>query len=191
MEANRRQCSEIGSLALRAIATTCSATRKVLTGQLRELERDQIIARRSFRQRWERVDYQLPHTGETVSINSDGEMGQETQKTHGCERNSRARRQSPHGARTQRAQSLMRHRSIDLANRRSCPQQFQSTAEQREAYIPGGTVVGRCVMENPPRKREVQRLVLRWTLRRLGPAKVLLTSFTGNTGCDNYSAGSE
>jgi DNA-binding HxlR family transcriptional regulator len=42
------------------------ATRKVLIGQLRELEKDQIISRKSFGQRWERVEYQLTAYGRTL-----------------------------------------------------------------------------------------------------------------------------
>jgi hypothetical protein len=49
------------------------ATRKVLTGHLRELEKDQIISRKSFGQRWERVEYQLPAYGVPVLIDPDGE----------------------------------------------------------------------------------------------------------------------
>src|SRR5215469_12743847 len=42
------------------------ATRKVLTEQLRELEQDQVIARKSFGQRWERVEYSLTPYGRTL-----------------------------------------------------------------------------------------------------------------------------
>jgi DNA-binding HxlR family transcriptional regulator len=42
------------------------ATRKVLTDQLRELEEDQIISRKAFGQRWERVEYQLTPYGRTL-----------------------------------------------------------------------------------------------------------------------------
>ena len=42
------------------------ATRKVLTAQLRELEEDQIIARKVLGQRWERVDYALTPYGQTL-----------------------------------------------------------------------------------------------------------------------------
>jgi len=42
------------------------ATRKVLTEQLRELEQDQLIARKSFGQRWERVEYSLTPYGRTL-----------------------------------------------------------------------------------------------------------------------------
>jgi DNA-binding HxlR family transcriptional regulator len=42
------------------------ATRKVLTEQLRELEEDQIIARKVLGQRWERVDYALTPYGRTL-----------------------------------------------------------------------------------------------------------------------------
>src|ERR1700681_169040 len=42
------------------------ATRKVLTGQLRELEKDRIISRKSFGQRWARVEYQLTAYGRTL-----------------------------------------------------------------------------------------------------------------------------
>ncbi len=41
------------------------ATRKVLTGQLRELEEDQIVARKVFGQKWERVEYALTPYGQT------------------------------------------------------------------------------------------------------------------------------
>ena len=42
------------------------ATKKVLTAQLRELEEDQIIARKVLGQRWERVDYTLTPYGQTL-----------------------------------------------------------------------------------------------------------------------------
>ena len=42
------------------------ATRKVLTEQLRELERDQIIIRKVLGQRWERVEYALTAYGRTL-----------------------------------------------------------------------------------------------------------------------------
>jgi DNA-binding HxlR family transcriptional regulator len=42
------------------------ASQKVLTGQLRELERDGIIARRSSEKRWERVEYSLTPYGRTL-----------------------------------------------------------------------------------------------------------------------------
>ncbi len=42
------------------------ATRKVLTAQLRELEEDQIIARKVLGQRRERVDYTLTPYGQTL-----------------------------------------------------------------------------------------------------------------------------
>lgn len=42
------------------------ATRKVLTAQLRELEEDQIIARKVLGKRWERVDYALTPYGQTL-----------------------------------------------------------------------------------------------------------------------------
>jgi DNA-binding HxlR family transcriptional regulator len=42
------------------------ATKKVLTGQLRELEKDRIISRKSFGQKWERVEYQLTAYGRTL-----------------------------------------------------------------------------------------------------------------------------
>jgi DNA-binding HxlR family transcriptional regulator len=42
------------------------ASRKVLTEQLRELEDDQIISRKPFGQRWERVEYELTAYGRTL-----------------------------------------------------------------------------------------------------------------------------
>jgi DNA-binding HxlR family transcriptional regulator len=42
------------------------ASRKVLTEQLRELEEDQIILRKAFGQRWERVEYELTAYGRTL-----------------------------------------------------------------------------------------------------------------------------
>jgi DNA-binding HxlR family transcriptional regulator len=42
------------------------ASRKVLTEQLRELEDDQIISRKAFGQRWERVEYELTAYGRTL-----------------------------------------------------------------------------------------------------------------------------
>ena len=42
------------------------ASRKVLTEQLRELEDDQIISRKAFGQRWERVEYELSAYGRTL-----------------------------------------------------------------------------------------------------------------------------
>jgi DNA-binding HxlR family transcriptional regulator len=42
------------------------ASRKVLTDQLRELEGDQIISRKAFGQRWERVEYELTAYGRTL-----------------------------------------------------------------------------------------------------------------------------
>ena len=42
------------------------ASRKVLTEQLRELEGDQIISRKAFGQRWERVEYELTGYGRTL-----------------------------------------------------------------------------------------------------------------------------
>jgi DNA-binding HxlR family transcriptional regulator len=42
------------------------ASRKVLTEQLRELEDDQIISRKAFGRRWERVEYGLTAYGRTL-----------------------------------------------------------------------------------------------------------------------------
>ena len=42
------------------------ASRKVLTEQLRELAGDQIISRKAFGQRWERVEYELTAYGRTL-----------------------------------------------------------------------------------------------------------------------------
>jgi DNA-binding HxlR family transcriptional regulator len=42
------------------------ASRKVLTEQLRELEEDQVISRKAFGQRWERVEYELTAYGRTL-----------------------------------------------------------------------------------------------------------------------------
>jgi len=42
------------------------ASRKVLAEQLRELEDDQIISRKAFGQRWERVEYELTVYGRTL-----------------------------------------------------------------------------------------------------------------------------
>ena len=42
------------------------ATRKVLTEQLRELEEDRITTRKTFGQRWERVEYSLTPYGRTL-----------------------------------------------------------------------------------------------------------------------------
>jgi DNA-binding HxlR family transcriptional regulator len=42
------------------------ATRKVLTEQLRELEDDRIIARRTAEKKWERVEYSLTSYGRTL-----------------------------------------------------------------------------------------------------------------------------
>jgi DNA-binding HxlR family transcriptional regulator len=42
------------------------ATRKVITEQLRELEEDGIISRKAFKQRWERVEYELTAYGRTL-----------------------------------------------------------------------------------------------------------------------------
>jgi DNA-binding HxlR family transcriptional regulator len=42
------------------------ATRKVLTGQLRELEGDCIITRRTSEKKWERVEYSLTSYGRTL-----------------------------------------------------------------------------------------------------------------------------
>ena len=42
------------------------ASRKVLTEQLRELEDDQIILRKAFGQKWERVEYELTAYGRTL-----------------------------------------------------------------------------------------------------------------------------
>jgi DNA-binding HxlR family transcriptional regulator len=42
------------------------AARKVLTEQLRELEKDQIITRKVLGQRWERVEYALTPYGRTL-----------------------------------------------------------------------------------------------------------------------------
>ncbi len=45
---------------------TPEATTKVLTDQLRELEQDQIISRKAFGQKWERVEYRLTAYGRTL-----------------------------------------------------------------------------------------------------------------------------
>ena len=42
------------------------ASRKVLTEQLRELEGDQIISRKVFGEKWERVEYELTSYGRTL-----------------------------------------------------------------------------------------------------------------------------
>jgi DNA-binding HxlR family transcriptional regulator len=42
------------------------ATQKVLTEQLRELENDGIIVRRTSQKRWERVEYSLTSYGRTL-----------------------------------------------------------------------------------------------------------------------------
>jgi len=42
------------------------ASRKVLAEQLRELEDDQIVSRKAFGQRWERVEYELTVYGRTL-----------------------------------------------------------------------------------------------------------------------------
>ena len=42
------------------------ASRKVLTEQLRELEGDQIISRKAFGEKWERVEYELTAYGRTL-----------------------------------------------------------------------------------------------------------------------------
>src|SRR5437879_7228088 len=42
------------------------ATRKVLTEQLRELEQDQIVSRRTFGHTWEGVEYELTVYGRTL-----------------------------------------------------------------------------------------------------------------------------
>ena len=42
------------------------ASRKVLTEQLRELEGDQIISRKAFGEKWERVEYELTPYGQTL-----------------------------------------------------------------------------------------------------------------------------
>jgi DNA-binding HxlR family transcriptional regulator len=42
------------------------ATRKVLTEQLRELEEDQIVSRRTFGHTWEGVEYELTVYGRTL-----------------------------------------------------------------------------------------------------------------------------
>jgi len=42
------------------------ATRKVLTEQLRELENDRIVMRRTSEKRWERVEYSLTSYGRTL-----------------------------------------------------------------------------------------------------------------------------
>ena len=45
---------------------TLEATTKVLTDQPRELEQDQIISRKAFGQKWERVEYRLTAYGRTL-----------------------------------------------------------------------------------------------------------------------------
>src|SRR5580704_19438729 len=115
MEANRRQCSEIGSVALRAIATTCSGgdekgAYRAIAGVGKRSDHFPEILRTKMGTRG--ISTYCVRANSGTSLNSDGEMGQETQKTPGRERNWSARRQSPSGARTQRAQTLMSRRSI-------------------------------------------------------------------------------
>jgi DNA-binding HxlR family transcriptional regulator len=61
METYRGECTE-GRGALRFGQWRRHApetSRKVLTAQLPELEGDQVISRKAFGQRWERVEYDL------------------------------------------------------------------------------------------------------------------------------------
>jgi DNA-binding HxlR family transcriptional regulator len=48
------------------LRTLPEATRKVATQQLRELEREGIVTRTSFGNRWERVEYSLTGYGRTL-----------------------------------------------------------------------------------------------------------------------------
>src|ERR1700730_15133341 len=112
MEANRRQCTETASLALRTIATTCSGgnekgAHRTVTGVRRGSNHFSESLRAKVGARGIRA-YDLrknpcpdPHT--------HGEMGQETQETYGHEGDSRARKPSQCRARAPRSQCLIGH----------------------------------------------------------------------------------
>jgi DNA-binding HxlR family transcriptional regulator len=63
------------------------ASKKVLTGQLRELENDRIIARRASEKRWERVEYSLTAYGRTLVpvLTLMAKWGKAHRKTKGTE----------------------------------------------------------------------------------------------------------
>lgn len=63
------------------------ASKKVFTGQLRELENDRIIARRASEKRWERVEYSLTAYGRTLVpvLTLMAKWGKAHRKTKGTE----------------------------------------------------------------------------------------------------------
>jgi len=67
MEAHPRQRIKAAALAFRTVATTCSGGhKKGADRQLRELEEDQIVFRRTFGHAWEGVEYELTRYGRTL-----------------------------------------------------------------------------------------------------------------------------
>ena len=67
METNRGERAKGGALRFGQLRRHApEASRKVLTEQLRELEDNQIISRKAFGQRWERVEYELTSYGRTL-----------------------------------------------------------------------------------------------------------------------------
>jgi DNA-binding HxlR family transcriptional regulator len=67
METDDRECPESETASVRPTAPRAAGgEQKVATEQLRELEREGIISRTAFGNRWERVEYSLTGYGRTL-----------------------------------------------------------------------------------------------------------------------------
>jgi DNA-binding HxlR family transcriptional regulator len=87
---------------------TLEATTRVLTDQLRELEQDQIISRKAFGQKWERVEYRLTAYGRTLVpvLPLMAKWGKKYRKLMDTKKTPALASPSPNGVRAYRAECL-------------------------------------------------------------------------------------